>query len=451
MRLKFAAIAFVTLGLIVGGVIAFACLRSSDSPNDKVVLQYWEQWTGFEADAMRKVVDDFNASQSHIYVEYSSISDINRKLMLATAGGIPPDIAGLESHTLPTYAENNALLPLDAMAAQGGIKEEQYTDIFWRMCRYKDHLWALPSTPASIALIWNKKLFRQAGLDPEKPPRSIAELEQMNEKLTKWAPDGSLEAMGHSPQEPGWYGPFWGNWFGGKLWDGEGHITANSPENIAAFQWLESYPKRFGAGKLLSFQDGSGNFASPQNAFFTGRVAMVLQGPWIYNFIKNYGPADFEWGVAPFPSADPDRLKDVTIVESCLLVIPHGASHPREAFQFISYVNTQKPMEKLCLGQQKFSPLRTCSPDFFANHPNPHIAEFARLAQSPNAQYAPDISTWNEYNDDMLNALNRVWTGHATAAEALDDVQAHQQYLLDRRIARWNRVARSLTDEWSTP
>src|SRR5271155_1176702 len=122
---------------------------------------------------------------------------------------------------------------------------------------------------------------------------------------------------------------------------------------------------------------------------------MVLQGPWIYNFIKNYAPPDFEWGVAPFPSVDPVRLKEVTIVESDVLVIPHGAKHPKEAFEFMKYVNSQLPMEKLCLGQQKFSPLRTCSPDFFKNHPNPHIAEFAELAQSPNAQFAPTISTWS--------------------------------------------------------
>ena len=163
----------------------------------------------------------------------------------------------------------------------------------------------------------------------------------------------------------------------------------NSPENIAAYDWIASYPKRFGAANLLAFRDGFGNFASPQNPFFTGRVAMVLQGPWIYNFIKNFAPAGFRVGRGAFPSAPiRRRLKDVTLVETDALVIPAGAKHPDEAFEFIKYVNSQKPMEKLCLGQRKFSPLRECSADFFQNHPNPYIANFLDTGEKPERAYS---------------------------------------------------------------
>ena len=256
---------------------------------------------------MRAVVDDFNASQSRIFVDFSTVSQIDRKLMLATAGGVPPDVAGVYSASLPVYSENNALMPLDRMAAAAGIERENYIDVIWQMCSHRGHLWALPSTPSCLALIWNKKLFREAGLDPEHPPQSIRELEEMNAKLVRYRSDGKLQSIGYLPEEPGWWPGLWPAWFGGKLWDGQRNVTANSPENIQAYEWIESYPKRFGADSLLGFREGFGNFASPQNPFFTGRVAMVLQGVWIYNFIKNYAPADFEWGVAPFPSVDPER------------------------------------------------------------------------------------------------------------------------------------------------
>ena len=437
----------IFFGLILGLIF----YQPHPVQSGKITIQYWEKWNGFEADAMRAVVDDFNSSQDRIFVDYTSVSNLDRKLMLATAGGVPPDVAGIYSNTLPVYAENNALTPLDAMARKCQIKRESYIDVFWQLCLYRDHLWALPTTPGCLALVWNKKLFREAGLDPNQPPRSIAELEHDNELLTKRAPDGSLIAIGHMPDEPGWYPSFWGFWFGGELWNGKDEITANSPENVAAYQWVESYPKRFGADKLLALRDEFGNFASAQNPFFTGRVAMILQGPWIYNFIKNYAPADFEWGVAAFPSVDPDRLKDVTAVECDALVIPHGARHPDEAFEFIKYVNSQMPMEKLCLGQRKFSPLREISPDFYKNNPNPHIAEFEALAQSPNAHFAPQLTTWNEYADDMRNAVTQISDGKETAEEALGEVQAREQGNLDRRIARWNRQAQVMTTEWNAP
>ena len=270
--------------MLPGLVAAFATLTVSlggcggPAPGEaRVTIRYWEKWTGFEADVMRGIVDDFNASQSRIFVDYSSVSQMDRKLMLATSGGVPPDVAGVAGKTLPAYAENNALTPLDRLAARHGIERGQYVDVLWRICSYRGHLWALPTTPGCLALIWNKKLFREAGLDPEQPPRSIAELERFNAKLIRRRPDGHLAACGYLPSEPGWYDDILGWWFGGRLWDGDRTITADAPENVAAYDWVASYPKRFGASDLLSFRDGSGTFASPQNPFFTGRVAMVYR------------------------------------------------------------------------------------------------------------------------------------------------------------------------------
>jgi ABC-type glycerol-3-phosphate transport system substrate-binding protein len=426
-----------------------ACQPPPLSSTAPVELEYWDKGTGFEADAMRDVVADFNASQSRIHVNYSSISQIDHKLMLATAGGVPPDVAGIYSWMIPTYSENNALTPLDRRAAAAHISRADYIDVFWRMCVTHDHLWGLPTTPSSTALIWNKKLFRQAGLDPEQPPRSIAELEAFNEKLTHWRPDGSIESIGYLPELPGYWDPLAGCWFGASLWNGSAALTANSPENIAAARWIESYPRRFGVRNLLTFQDGFGNMASPQNPFFSGRVAMEMDGVWVYNFIKNYAPADFDWGVAPFPSVDPVRLKDVTIAELDVLCIPTGSKHPGQAFQFIQYVQSQGPMEKLCLGQRKFSPLRQCSPDFYKKHPNPYIAQFIALAASPNACFAPPVSTWTQYSNDMNTAVNRIWTGKATSTDALDQVQQRQQQIFQRHLARWQRLAPTLTLQWS--
>ncbi len=442
------ATAVVRIGLFL--CLLVGCLTATvEAKDDRVRIKYWEKWTGFEADAMREIVDDFNASQDRIFVDYSSVSQIDRRLMLATAGGVPPDVAGIWAEQLAVYAENNALTPLDRLAAEAGITGDEYIEAFWKLCRYRDHLWALPSTPTSIALIYNKKAFREAGLDPERPPRTIAELEEYNKKLTKLDDKGRILKIGHLPEEPGWWGSMWGYWFGGRLWDGKSKITATDPANIEAFRWVQSYPERFGADNLLAMRDGFGNFASPQNPFFTGRVAMILQGVWVYNYIKNYAPADFEWGVAPFPSNDPEKLRDITIVEADILVIPHGAKHPKEAFEFIRYVNSQGPMEKLCLAQRKFSPLKECSDEFFAKHPNPFIRTFLDLSKSPNALSIPRITTWTEYSSEMRNAIGRIWSGKATAEEALAQVQARQQKSFDRRLERWDRLAPTLTELWN--
>jgi len=441
--------------------------RTSDG---RLIIDYWEKWTGFEDDAMQAVIDDFNASQNRLFVKKLTVGEIERKVMLATAGGDPPDVAGVYSGTITGFSEKGALTPLDKMVQQAGIKRDDYIPVYWDMCNYHGFQWALPSTPATLALHWNKKLFREAGLDPDKPPQSLDELEAMSEKLTiveinrngatarvryteltdqeKRAKNFKLVQIGHDPQQPGWWMPMWVWWFGGRLWDGERRITANSPECVQAFAWLRSQAEKYGVDNRRSFGASFGNFQSPQNPFLAGQIAMTLQGVWMYNFIDKYAP-QMEWGAAPFPAKDPQKYPQVTFADADMLVIPKGSHHPKEAFEFIRYINTQGPMEKLCLGQRKFSPLSKVSDGFIKNHPNPYIRTFIALANSPNAHRLPALSVWSEYNDEMNVAVDRVTALEATPQEALDAVQLRMQWKLDRVLRRWDAVKDQRNKEWS--
>ena len=441
----FRALAIALCGL---AALALPACQPRDQHEGRIVLRYWEKWTGPEGESIRAAVDDFNASQGRLWVELTTVSQIPRKLMLATSGGVPPDLAGLFSTNVPVFAENNALLPLDGLAARAGLRREEFIDIFWQLGCHRDHLFAVTSMPSVSALIWNKKMFRAAGLDPEQPPRSIAELEAFNEKLLRRRADGGIAQIGHLPNDPFWMAPRWGLWFGARYWDGRDAVQADSPENRAAFRWLRSYPERFGAQNLLALRDGFGAFASPQNPFLSGRIAMTNQGPWIYNFIKNYAAPDFEWGVAAFPSIDPERLPDVTFADSDVLVIPAGAKYPREAFEFVRYLSTQRQMEKFCLAQKKFSPLRAVSEDFYRRHPDPYVRKFADLANSPNARSMPAITTWAEYQDAMTDASGRVLTGDPDVERILATVQRREQAHYDRARQRWERNVSKLNAGW---
>jgi multiple sugar transport system substrate-binding protein len=440
------------------------------SPDGRVTVTYWEKWTGFEGEAMDEVIRDFHAAQDRIRVKKLTVSQIDRKLMLATAGGNPPDLAGVWSHTVNDYAEKGALTPLDRLLAEAGIGRTNYIPVMWDLCGHRGFQWALPTTPATVALHWNRKLFRDAGLDPDQPPRSLAELDAMAERLTlveveragqrmrvrfpdltpaeKEKKNFRILQLGHLPQEPGWFREMWGYWFGSELWDGERTVTADHPGNREAFAWFESYTRKYGLDNIRTFGASFGNFASPQNPFLAGQIAMVLQGVWMHNFIGKYAP-HLEWGVAPFPARDPERWPAVTIAECDVLVIPRGSRHPREAFEFIRYVNTRGPMEKLCLGQRKFSPLAELSPDFIARHPNPHIAIFIELARSPNARTVPRITIWNEYKEELLVAADQVTALLKTPEAALATVQQRSQWKLDRVLRRWDLVQAERQREWS--
>ena len=56
--------------------------------------------------------------------------------------------------------------------------------------------YALPTAVRSLALFWNKALFKEAGLDPERPPATLDELVDYAKKLTKRSPNGDLLQAG---------------------------------------------------------------------------------------------------------------------------------------------------------------------------------------------------------------------------------------------------------------
>jgi len=341
------------------------------------------------------------------------------------------------------FADKNALRSLDPFIREAGIKASDYIPCYWELGQYRGTTWALPSAPATDALHWNRRMFREAGLNPDRPPRTIEELDAYSQRLTKKDATGHITQMGFMQAEPGWWNYGWGYWFGGRLWDGHRRLTADAPENIRAFRWVQSYAQTYGPSALQLFKSGFGNFSSPQNAFIDEKVAMVLQGVWMYNFISKYNPK-LDWAAAPFPypAARPD-LAFSTNVDMDILTIPCGAHHPREAWEFIKFVNSQPGMELLCLGQRKHSPLAKVSAEFWAKHPNPFIKLFAQLAWSKNTWHPPRIGVWREYNDEMNAAFDRIWLNEATPEQALGDVRRRIQRKFDAELTRMAKRGRS--------
>jgi ABC-type glycerol-3-phosphate transport system substrate-binding protein len=350
-------------------------------------------------------------------------------------------VAGLFGPNVPVYADDNAVIPMDDYCRRYGIERSQYIPAFWDIGDYHGHVYALPSTPASVALFWNKGIFaseagrlRKAGLDPTRPPRTLDELTAYADALTTHDANGKIAIAGFLPSEPGWWNWAWGYWFGGRLWNGKDRITADSPENIRGFNWVQHFSRAplYAPQAVQTFRSGFGNFSSPQNAFMAGKVAMELQGVWMYNFITRFTPS-LRWGAAPFPyPADRPDLKDMTIADEDVLCIPRGAKHPDAAFQFIRFVESQKGMEMLCMGQRKFTPLMKVSTRFWQRHPNPYIRLFRDLTLGKNVIATPRTGIWNEYSAELNNSFDAIALNTATPQKSLAEVQQRMQPKLDR-------------------
>src|ERR1019366_4422010 len=225
--LKYVILAILVLPAIF--LMAFGPRADDTVPKGRVVVEYWEKRNGEEQQQMGEIVKSFNdtvGKDQGIYVDYMSTAAINQKVLVASAAGVPPDIAGVWDNNLVQFASLGALQPLDEMAKAHGITSSIYKPVYWNACTYKGHLWGLISTPGAVAMLYNRVTFeanaaalRAAGLDPTRPPRTIEELGRYSDALVQRDASGRITRTGFFPMEPNWWVQDLPIWFGGKLWD----------------------------------------------------------------------------------------------------------------------------------------------------------------------------------------------------------------------------------------
>jgi len=443
------------MGAAAAGFVALGP-RGADDPRarGRTVVDYWEKWTGHEGKAMQRVVDDFNDAQREVFIRYFVTGNIGQKALIAIAGGTPPDLIGLWNFNVPAYAQSGAILRLDTLAAGAGLSLDHYrrgVQEVMTVGRGADRKWyGVVNTAGTLAMYYNKQLFRRAGLDPETPPRTVEELEAAHAALTVHDAEGRVTQTGFLHGEPGWWSWLWGYHFGASIYDEPtDRATIDLPAHAAAYRWLQRTVRGFAspgggdesaARNLDRFRQSFGNYNTPQNAFLAGKVAMEIQGPWLANMVVEFAP-DLDYGVAPMPCAAAayDPRAPVALVDTDVLCIPAGARHPEAAMQFIAFTQRQDITERLALAHCKISPLVKVSEAFLREHKNKGLAVHNALADSPRAFVVPKTRAWPEIKDDFDATVQKMWRLEVGAEEALKGVQARAQGYIDRRAEERRR------------
>ncbi|HOJ88634.1 MAG TPA: ABC transporter substrate-binding protein [Pseudothermotoga sp.] len=415
---------------------------------DVVEITFWHSMTNpVERESIAGAVAEFNKTHPNIKVNIvivpGSETEIT-KLMTAVAGGTGPDIYYLDRFTVAQRAAYGVLEPLEDYLVQlgydiGKLKEE-FFNFAIEECQWNNKMWALPWDTDNRALYYNKKLFKEAGLDPNKPPVTLEELEIYAEKLTKKTA-GRYTQVGFIPWAfQGWHYT-WGWAFGGNFYDAQRQklIFADDPRIVKAFEWLGDWAKKYNIKELeafvssfgMSFSGASIGGAEPINPFLAGKLAMVVDGNWLLAQILQLAPKDFEFGIAPIP-APAYGEKNSTWAGGWSLVIPKGAKHPKEAAEFIHYMAT-KGQIKFAIDTQHLPTLKEAVPGLLSASPAEQKI-FADLL--PTAHVRPVIPVGALLWDELTNAMQAVVYGEKSATEALRSAQEKVQKELDKWLAK---------------
>lgn len=395
-----------------------------------VQITYWTAWTGDELEVQRRLIDEFNQTHPKIHVRILSVGSsqgLNQKVKIAFSTGAVPDVcSGVWSHELASYAFRGVLEPLDAYMERSGRSGSEFMPGIWKSLNYHGRPYALCATTNSAFLVYNKRVFRECGLDPNCPPRTIHELDEAVSAVTKRSARGDYLRYGFRPTSL----EHWAYVFGGRWYDEKtGRITANDSRNVEALRWMTSYSKRYDIRKMQTFEQTFGSGASSSGPFFTGKQVIMMTGEWMKQFVERYA-SNLEWGFFAFP-APPGGRSNFTSVGGSVFVIPAASRHKHEAWEFLNWICGPYAVKRFCTEVGNLPPLKTV-----ANEPefrNDPLYRFAtRLTAGPNAIGAPPVPIWPAYQAEIQRAEDYAVTGNRDPRKLLDKLTAKMQNELDR-------------------
>lgn len=319
-----------------------------------ITIELWDQQTGLAEEATKQIIADFEAQNPDIkinrtYIAQTEGTQSDQKLLTAIAGGAPPDVYKFDRFIVSQFAAQDFLTDLTDLAAQGGVKEDDYFPFAWEEANYKGRLFALPFDTDTRQLWYNKDIFKEAGLDPEKPPQNAQELLQMAQELTIRDNNDRITRWGYIPHgDQAWIYTYGFAWKGEFQDPNTKRITCAHPNVVESMKWFQNYANTFGVDNLDAFTAAcTGSACNDTNDYFwTGQAVMVVSGNWKVAQAKKYKP-DVQYGAVPFPGPD-GPAPHASWAGGWSWVVPKGAKNPEAAWRAISYICGPEGQNTFC-------------------------------------------------------------------------------------------------------
>ncbi len=315
-------------------------------------LVYW----GHNYDTRVKIVNQTMvpgfAKDAGIQVQHENFETNQNELKILTAwtgGGSGPDLVSVGANNFANYVYRKLVAPVD-YTAFGFKSQQELIDAFEPGALdgfiVDGKLYAMPMDLASISMFYRKDIFKEVGLDPEKPPKTWDEVTEMGKKLIKRDSNGTVTRAGW-----GWMARsasshfyYWGSMLPQK---GVDFLNADGTENgfnndggLAAFQYL--YDTFHGPNQISAL--GLAPTINPVDDFASGRVAMLNAGLWLAPGVEQKYPnvtfKDGVYGVARLPQFKDG--KPATRLNPWIYMVSSTSKMQKEAWQFVSYM-TQRP------------------------------------------------------------------------------------------------------------
>ncbi|MFF6977108.1 extracellular solute-binding protein [Streptomyces sp. NPDC008343] len=315
---------------------------SGDSADGPVTITWWDTSNATnEAPTYQALVKEFEAANKDVKVKYVNVPFDQAQNKFDTAAGSKgaPDILRSEVGWTPAFAKKGFFLPLDGTEAVADQAKFQPSLI--EQAKYEDKIYGVPFTTDTLAFVYNKDLFKKAGVEA---PKTWDDLKKAAAKIKdKTGVDG-----------------YWGStqaYYAQTFLYGEGTDTVDADAKKITVAGAEA---KKGYGTWLSLFDGKGlhkadttadAYAHIQEAFVNGKVAAIMQGPWeITNFYKGSAFKDkSNLGIATVPAGSSGKAGAPTGGHNLSVYAGSDEAHQKAALKFVNFMTSQKAQETIAL------------------------------------------------------------------------------------------------------
>ncbi|OAH15672.1 extracellular solute-binding protein [Streptomyces jeddahensis] len=386
---------------------------SGDSADGPVTITWWDTSNATnEAPTYKTLIKQFEKANPDIKVKYVNVQFDQAENKFDTAAGSKgaPDVLRSEVGWTPAFAKKSYLLPLDGTEALAD--KDKFQPNLIKQAQYEGKTYGVPLVTDTLALVYNKELFEKAGIT--EPPATWDDLKSAAAKIKdKTGVDG-----------------YWGStqsYYAQSFLYGEGtdtvdvdakKITVKSDAAVKGYKtWLSLFD-----GKGLHKADTTADaYAHIQDAFVSGKVAAIIQGPWeITNFYKGSAFKDkSNLGIATVPAGSSGKAGAPTGGHNLSVYAGSDKAHQEASLKFVKFMTSAKSQEQIAL---KNSTLPTRDDAYTAEvKADPGIAGFQTVLGA--AQPRPELPEYSSLWGPLDTELIKIAGGKSSLDKGLTDAE----------------------------
>lgn len=401
--------------LLVG--VALMCACSGEKESDETVIRFWQFW---DVAVIEPMVARFEADHPGVRVEVEQLTWKSglEKIQAAMASGTEPDLCELGSTWLPRFSYEGVLADVSDVYT---VDADSF--LLWDSGRWEGRVYGLPWVQGSRALFYNRELFRQAGLDPDRPPETWDALLDAARRIDALGDD--IEGFGLNLGERYvLYKKFmafaWGN--GGGILDENGAVIVNEPATVEALEYYLDLSE-FSLKEKQDVLD---------HHFKTGKLGIQISGAWNLRNYQEDAPK-LDYGVALVPRPAPGVGTHASFAGAEMLVVFASSPQRDLAVELARYLQAYPQARALSLAARSVFPASRLAMQDTTFTADPRMRVF--VEQSLTSFTAPAHPGWIEMEDVLNRAIEETLYGRRAPRWSLDEAAAS----IAEIVARYKR------------